>query len=48
MKLAPIFPARVSEAGVLDISATQRQAMSRWCKTLKGQDVEIVVRKKQD
>jgi hypothetical protein len=48
VKPAPIFPARVSDAGVLDISATQRQAMSRWCKTLKGHDVEIVVRKKQD
>jgi hypothetical protein len=48
VKPVPTFPARVSDAGVLDVSQTQRQAMARWCKTLKGQDVEIVVRKKQD
>ncbi len=45
---APVFPARVTDAGKLDVSQTQRQAMARWCKTLKGHDVELVVRKKQD
>jgi hypothetical protein len=48
VKPVPTFPARVSDAGVLDVSQTQKQAMRRWVRTLKGQDVEIVVRKKQD
>ena len=47
MKPVPTVPARVSDAGVLDVSQTQKAAMRRWVKTLKGQDVEIVVRRKQ-
>ncbi len=44
----PLFPARYDDAGVLIVSDTQKQAMRRYGKTLKGHDVEILIRKKQD
>lgn len=43
----PTFPATVSDAGALELSQAQRQAIKRWCKTLKGQEVEVIVRKRR-
>lgn len=47
-KPVPVFPARVDDRGTLHVSETQKQQMRRWTKTLKGHDVEVVIRKKRD
>jgi hypothetical protein len=47
VKPVPVFPARVDAVGTLQISDTQKQQIRRWTKTLKGHDVEVVIRKKE-
>jgi hypothetical protein len=46
MQDVPAFPAEVNEAGLLVISKTQRQEMARWCRTLKGEQVDVIVQKR--
>jgi hypothetical protein len=48
VKPVPVFPARVDAVGTLQISDTQKQQIRRWTKTLKGHDVEVVIRKKSE
>lgn len=47
MKVDPIFPAVISATGILEISDTQKQAIRRWTRTLKGEPVEVIIRKKR-
>ncbi len=42
----PAFYATVSDLGKLELSDTQRKAMARWTRTLAGQEVEVLVRKR--
>lgn len=43
----PIFTGHVDEAGKLSLTEQQRCYRRAWLDTLKGQDVEVVIRKKR-